>query len=56
MAIAVQLDFNGATLDQYDQVIQKMGLQSGSTPPGALFHWVAKTPDGLRVEIALPTR
>jgi hypothetical protein len=51
MAIGVQLDFpEGATLDQYDQVIQKMGLRPGGTvPPGALFHWVTKTADGIRV-------
>ena len=50
MAIAAQLDFKGATLAQYDQVIQKMGLHPGGpTPPGALFHWVAQTADGIRV-------
>jgi hypothetical protein len=51
MAIGVQLDFpEGATLDQYDQVIQKMGLRPGGpVPPGALFHWVTKTPHGIRV-------
>jgi hypothetical protein len=47
MAIAVQLDFPGATLEQYDEVIKKMGLTSGQTPPGALFHWVAKTDAGI---------
>ena len=30
MAVAVQQDFSGATLDQYDQVVEKMGL----TPRG----------------------
>jgi len=50
MAIAVQLDFKGGTLQQYDQVIQKMGLRPGGQgPPGALSHWVTKTPDGIRV-------
>jgi hypothetical protein len=50
MAVAVELNFRGATLDQYDQVIQKMGLkQGGATPPGAISHWVAKTDDGFRV-------
>jgi hypothetical protein len=50
MAIGVQLTFRGATLQQYDQVIQKMGFQpEGSGPPGALFHWVTKTTDGFRV-------
>jgi hypothetical protein len=41
------MDFEGS-LDQYDQVIEKMGLQDGSTPPGAIFHWVAKTDTGMR--------
>jgi hypothetical protein len=50
MAVAVEMSFKGATLDQYDQVIQKMGLTpGGATPPGAISHWVAKTDDGLRV-------
>ena len=50
MAVAVVLEFKGATLDQYDQVIERMGLAPrGSGPPGALFHWVTKTDDTLRV-------
>ena len=50
MAVAVEMDFPGATLDQYDQVIHKMGLTpSGDTPPGAISHWVAETDDGIRV-------
>jgi hypothetical protein len=50
MPVAIKMDFRGATLEQYDQVIQKMGLtKGGPTPPGAIFHWVAKTADGIRV-------
>lgn len=50
MAIAVQLDFPGATLSQYDQVIQKMGFRPGGPgAPGGLFHWVTKTDTGIRV-------
>ena len=50
MAVAIIMDFPGGTLDQYDQVIGKMGLEpGGDTPDGALFHWVTQTPDGLRV-------
>jgi hypothetical protein len=50
MAIAYKLRFPGATTDQYDQVIQRMGLKPGGpTPPGALFHWVTQTSDGLLV-------
>ena len=50
MAVAVQLDFRGATLDQYDQVIEKMGFTKGGRGgPGGLFHWVRKTDDGISV-------
>jgi hypothetical protein len=49
MAVAIEMNFKGATIDQYDQVIDKMGLTGGSTPPGAISHWVAKTDDGFRV-------
>ena len=44
------MDFPGGTLEQYDQVIDRMGLTpGGDTPPGALFHWVAATDEGIRV-------
>lgn len=50
MAVAVVLDFAGATLDQYDQVVEKMGFRPGGPgAPGGLFHWVTKTDDGFRV-------
>jgi hypothetical protein len=50
MAVAVVIDFEGATLDQYDEVIEKMGFEPGGTGgPGGMFHWVAKTADGIRV-------
>jgi hypothetical protein len=50
MAVAVEMSFRGATLDQYDQVIRAMGLeQGGPTPPGAISHVVMKTDDGFRV-------
>ncbi len=50
MAIAVQLDFYEGTLEQYDQVIEKMGFQPGGPGgPGGLFHWVTKTDSGIRV-------
>ena len=50
MAVAIVMDFKGATLDQYDQVIERMGLTPGGNgPPGALFHWVTKTDDGILV-------
>lgn len=50
MAVGIVLDFKGATLDQYDQVLERMGLTpGGSGPPGVLFHWVTKIDDGFRV-------
>jgi hypothetical protein len=50
MATAVQMDFKGATLDQYDQVIDKMGFRPGGPgAPGGISHWVTKTDDGIRV-------
>jgi hypothetical protein len=50
MAVAVQLDFRGATLDQYDEISERIGLlPGGPTPPQEFSHWVTKTEDGLRV-------
>ena len=50
MAVAVEQNFSGATTEQYDQILEKMGLTpGGATPPGAISHWVAKTDDGVRV-------
>jgi hypothetical protein len=50
MAVAVIMEFNGATLEQYDQVIEKMGLtKEGPAPAGALSHWVAATDNGILV-------
>jgi hypothetical protein len=50
VAIAAVLEFSGGTLDQYDQVIEKMGFKPGGAgPPGALFHWITGTDDGIRV-------
>ena len=57
MPVAVEMNFSGATLDQYDQVLEKMGLTpGGSGPPGAISHWVAKTDDGMRVVDVWETR
>jgi hypothetical protein len=48
MAVGLILEFKGSTLDQYDQIVEKMDL-GGKVPPGAIFHWVAATDDGWRV-------
>ncbi len=50
MAVAMVLDFKGATLEQYDQVIGKMGFTPGGAgAAGGMFHWVTATPTGIRV-------
>ena len=50
MAVAVVLEFHGGTVEQYDQVIEKMGFTPGGKgAPGGLFHWVTVTDDGIRV-------
>lgn len=50
MAVAVMMDFEGATLDQYDEVMALLGLAEAEIgPEGAHFHWVAPTETGIRV-------
>lgn len=50
MAIAVQMDFAGATLEQYDAVLQLMALTPGGPgPAGAISHFSTLTDTGLRV-------
>jgi hypothetical protein len=50
MAVGIELQFRGATLAQYDQVIQRMGFKPGGPGArGSLFHCAAKTEDGFRV-------
>jgi hypothetical protein len=50
MAVAVDLNFDGGTLEQYDEVAKSMEYEpGGAAPPGCLFHWGALTERGLRV-------
>jgi hypothetical protein len=51
MAVSVIMDFEGATLEQYDEVMRRMGLDAAGAemPAGGLFHWAVKTADGIRV-------
>lgn len=50
MAVVVELDFTGATLDQYDQVLDKMGfVHGGAGGPGMVFHVARTTDDGFHV-------
>jgi hypothetical protein len=50
MPVAVIQDFPGGTLEQYDQVVEKMGfVPGGPGAPGGIFHWVTATDTGIRV-------
>jgi hypothetical protein len=50
MTVAVQLDFRGATLEQYDEISERIGLLPGGPAwPQEFSHWVTKTDDGFRV-------
>jgi hypothetical protein len=50
LPVAVDMKFRGMTLDQYDQILGKMGLrQGGDMPPGGISHWVAETDDGVHI-------
>jgi hypothetical protein len=50
MAIGVQVDYRGVTLEQYDEVVEIMGLLPGGPPPsGVLFHCVTETDVGIRI-------
>jgi hypothetical protein len=50
MAVAVHLEFDGGTLEQYDEVAKLMEYEpGGAAPSGCLFHRGALTDRGLRV-------
>jgi hypothetical protein len=50
MAVAVVMKFEGATLEQYDKVVELMHFEgAGTGAPGGLFHWVTRTEEGLMV-------
>jgi len=49
-AVAVVMDFVGATLPQFDQLLRTMRLSSGGPGlPGSIFQWSRRTSDGVRV-------
>jgi hypothetical protein len=57
MAVAVEMEFSGATLAQYDQAVEGMGFQpKGTHRRGCLFHWAAGTDNGFRVVDVWETR
>ncbi len=48
--IAVVMDFVGATLPQFDRLLQRLRLSpDGPGRVGSLFQWSRSTPDGVRV-------
>jgi hypothetical protein len=50
MAVGVQIDVVGGTLEQYDAVVERMGYLPGGPPaPNVLFHWVTPIEGGFRV-------
>ena len=50
MAVGVQVDYRDVTLEQYDEVVEIMGLLPGGPPPsGVIFHCVTKTDHGIRI-------
>lgn len=50
MPVAVEIELADGTLEQYDRVMELMGLEDGDTlPPGALSHFVVATDDGIKV-------
>jgi len=57
MTIGVQLDFPGATLEQYDQALEGLGLlPGGPAAQGQLFHWVTAIDNGIRLIDVWETR
>lgn len=50
MPVAIVMDFEGGTLEQYDSIIERMGFEHGGEGAvGGLFHWVTETENGIRV-------
>jgi hypothetical protein len=48
--VAVVMDFIGATLPQFDRLLESMQLgPEGPGVTGSLFQWSRHTPDGVRV-------
>jgi hypothetical protein len=50
VVVAIVMDFIGATLPQFDQLLESMRLSpDGPGVTGSLFQWSRHTPDGVRV-------
>lgn len=46
MAVAVLMEFSEGTMEQYDQIIEKMGLSDGHAAPHGIFHVCGPTEEG----------
>ncbi|MFD1211131.1 hypothetical protein ACFQ36_03615 [Arthrobacter sp. GCM10027362] len=50
MAVAAIMEFPEGTLAQYDEAIRKLNFTPGGPgAAGGLFHWVARTGNGIRI-------
>ena len=49
MPVGVIMDFAGGDAAAYDRVLERMGLEPGVTPDGALFHAAGPYEEGWRV-------
>lgn len=50
MAVAVEIEIHGVSLERYDETNEQIGrLPGGPAASQELFHWVAATEDGFRV-------
>jgi hypothetical protein len=57
MAIAVIMDFTGNSLEDYDKVVERLGLTPGGPgAAGGLFHWVSGNDVGARIVDVWQTR
>jgi hypothetical protein len=57
MAVGIQMDFEGGSYDQYDEVLRSMGLSpTGPGPAGLISHYATMSDSGLRVVDVWQTR
>jgi len=57
-AIVVRQIFSGATLDQYDRALARIGMspEGPHIAPGLLFHYVVATDEGVEITDVWTTR
>jgi hypothetical protein len=50
VGVGLQVELQGMTLEPYEETVKRTGFEpQGAGAQGCLFHWVTKTPDGIRV-------